>query len=460
MSRVSQQAARYTPLGSNAESCGRCRFYMAPASCGRIVGPVSPRGWCKYYSREMVQTWGGSTLTGAGGPSLDLDFMNGVMPGTGAVFTRASAGWAYGATGVLTSFAANVPRFDYDPVTLQPKGLLLEDTSTNIWLQSADASNPAWNKAASGGPVAPVATANQTVAPDGTSTAASVVYPAVNVASSYSVMYQGLPTTASSYALSVWLKGAVGGERVYVTILSGYGPPGVATLTTQWQRFTYVTPGVVGAGTQYFMIGTDLRDGAQASTPAQTIYAWGAQVEAIGYMTSYIPTTTAAVTRAADALSYPIASVTGFDQTKGSLMLEYILEGAVTPSYNAPAQFVGASSATDFIDVDEQAYPNLASLSVTVGGTVITGAGYGTLPLPLNVVHKGAASWAINAFINGAHDGSAAASTSGPAASLPVIVALTVAGPMHYQAPVSQWARRVRYWPRQLSQAELISVTT
>ena len=51
-------SARYTPLGSNAECCGRCRFYMAPSSCGRIVGPVSPRGWCKYYSREMVQTWG------------------------------------------------------------------------------------------------------------------------------------------------------------------------------------------------------------------------------------------------------------------------------------------------------------------------------------------------------------------------------------------------------------------
>ena len=44
--------------------------------------------------------------------------------------------------------------------------------------------------------------------------------------------------------------------------------------------------------------------------------------------------------------------------------------------------------------------------------------------------------------------------------TLPAIAALTVGGSMGYQQQISQWARRVRYWPRQLSQAELISVTT
>jgi hypothetical protein len=43
---------------------------------------------------------------------------------------------------------------------------------------------------------------------------------------------------------------------------------------------------------------------------------------------------------------------------------------------------------------------------------------------------------------------------------LPVIANLLIAGAVAFQAPVSQWARRTRYWPRQLSQAELISVTT
>jgi hypothetical protein len=85
-------------------------------------------------------------------------------------------------------------------------------------------------------------------------------------------------------------------------------------------------------------------------TPAQTIYAWGGQVET-NFMSSYIPTLSAAVTRAGDVLSYPIASVTGFDATKGTLVHEYILEG--TPvGFSAPAALVGANVNADLIIPD------------------------------------------------------------------------------------------------------------
>ena len=116
-SRVSQQVARYTPLGSNAECCGRCRFYMAPSSCGRIVGPVSPRGWCKYYSREMVQAYGGSIIAFGtqipSGATLDLSFMT---PGTldpRITFTRASTATYTDFNGVTQTAAVNAPRWDY-----------------------------------------------------------------------------------------------------------------------------------------------------------------------------------------------------------------------------------------------------------------------------------------------------------------------------------------------------------
>lgn len=69
-------------------------------------------------------------------PALNLDFRAGAMP-AGLTFTRASTAWAYNSSGVLTSFATNAPRLDHDPVTLQPKGLLIEEARTNLFLNSA-----------------------------------------------------------------------------------------------------------------------------------------------------------------------------------------------------------------------------------------------------------------------------------------------------------------------------------
>lgn len=47
-------------------------------------------------------------------------------------FTRASAATRINAAGVIETVAANVPRIDYDPVTLQRKGLLIEEQRTNL----------------------------------------------------------------------------------------------------------------------------------------------------------------------------------------------------------------------------------------------------------------------------------------------------------------------------------------
>jgi hypothetical protein len=55
-------------------------------------------------------------------------------------FTRASAANYFNSAGVLTSATTNEPRFDYDPVTLVSKGLLVEVARTNLLLNSASLS--------------------------------------------------------------------------------------------------------------------------------------------------------------------------------------------------------------------------------------------------------------------------------------------------------------------------------
>jgi hypothetical protein len=195
-----------------------------------------------------------------------------------------------------------------------------------------------------------------------------------------------------------------------------------------------------------------------------TIRIGAPQFELGAFTTSFIPTTAAAVTRAADACSMPVGA--WFDQTKGSMQIEYTIEG-VSPGYNAPAQFVGASVDTDYIDADEATTVNATATVPTLAGAGIVIAGAGTSnctfpnpPNPGGVVHSGASAWGIGQYMAGAHDGTLADVGYGPSTSLPVITRLTIAGLMHYQTPFNLWARHMRYWPRMLSPTELRSVTT
>jgi len=91
----------------------------------------------------MSVHWGGrgaghvsrlSTAT-TGVPSLALNFLTGTLDSS-ITFTRASTATFIGSNGLIQSAAINEPRFDYDPVTLAPKGLLMEEQRTNLFLNS------------------------------------------------------------------------------------------------------------------------------------------------------------------------------------------------------------------------------------------------------------------------------------------------------------------------------------
>jgi hypothetical protein len=140
ITRSSQAAARYTPAGG-AERCSQCRFYNPQGTCGRIIGPVSPRGWCKYYSREMAQAHRATASDQPGAPpppaaSLDLALLGPSLPG-GLTFTRTSVATYFDVAGTIQTATANTPRFGYDPVTHAPMGLLIEEGRTNLLLNSA-----------------------------------------------------------------------------------------------------------------------------------------------------------------------------------------------------------------------------------------------------------------------------------------------------------------------------------
>jgi hypothetical protein len=412
-------------------------------------------GWCRLFSREMrgLVADASSFNGGGGGPSLGLDFM---VPGVldpRITFTRASTGTYFNSDGVMQTAAINAPRWDYDPSTLALRGLLLEDARTNLALQSGNAA--VW-QTASGTVVVPAMTANQIAAPDGTVTAARAVYPAVSGASVFSFLFLQFTATAAPYTLSVWLRGSVGGEQTYIYITNGTTTNVRlrCTLTTAWQRFT-VTSGNLTAATWYGEVGTDLRDGGQTATPAQTIYIWGAQLEAGAFSTSYVPTTSAAVTRASDSCAISAANMAGwFVSPGGSWMAEFIyfnpapVNARIIDQQGAPT---GGGITPIFVASSQFAAQYDGNAAVTSGNVLAN-----------NTVSKAATTWTPSTGKVCANGGGVAsgAMTSGYSSLVPTGVFLLIGANAGNTDNAPGYIRAVRYWSRVLTDAEMQTVTT
>jgi hypothetical protein len=166
---------------------------------------------------------------------------------------------------------------------------LVEDCPWNLLTYSEDFTNAAWLQGSGGGASNPTITANTTTAPNGTTTADTIVFPSVS-GSQFSLIYR-IPSVVGSYTTSVYLKGASGGEIIWMC----WTADGVnylrkqLTLTTNWERydFTANVPNT-SAGIEF---GIDLRDSQQSARPSQTVYFWGAQLNIGSTAKPYFPTT-------------------------------------------------------------------------------------------------------------------------------------------------------------------------
>jgi hypothetical protein len=195
-----------------------------------------------------------------------------------------------------TETRLNIPRLDYSNGTCP--SLLVEPQRTNNLLYSSSFDNAAWDKQGA------TVTANDTTAPDGTMTADKVVFSGAN-----KTIRQALNMAGATITASVYIKGTAGQT---IGIDDIFATQQVVTLTGEWQRvqFTAASPNGYGLGISTF-----------GGVTATTIYLWGAQLEAGSYATSYIPTTSASVTRNADVISKTgISSLIG--QTEGTLFFE------------------------------------------------------------------------------------------------------------------------------------------
>jgi hypothetical protein len=249
-------------------------------------------------------------------PALALNFLSGSLDPL-ITFTRAGAtATRVNASGLVETVAADTPRFDYTPVTLAARGLLVEGQTNNICTYSQDFTNggvTGW------GAINLTPSANTTVSPDGTQNADSLFETAANAQHRLDKV---LVNAAGDYTFSCFIKSAgsryasirISGVGAYIDLNNGavvnVGATtfGAVNYGNGWYRLYVGVAGVLANTT--IRINNNGASGGIAATyvgnPANAMVCWGAQFEPGLVLSSYIPTTTALVTRNAD-----VATITG-----------------------------------------------------------------------------------------------------------------------------------------------------
>lgn len=303
-------------------------------------------------------------------------------------FTRASTRYVPNASGVLLPLASGA---FYTP---GQKGLYVEGARTNLLLRSQELDNASWSKSNC------TVTADQAVAPDGTTTA-DKVESAAGAAGGCQI-YQSWTSTATTFVYSIYVKQGSGASDANIfgvrnqtaatnlivgtldfsagifTHSVGSGTV-VTTLANGWYRLAFpIASGVTVTDVMRCYGGFS----GAAETPGEFNYAWGAQIEAgVTFPSSYIPTTTASATRAADVAL--IGSITGINYPL-TLFAEF--ERVVDTGGNEFLLHVDSASERAALRVNSS--DQLSSITVAGGvqqsGEAVTGA------LALATTYRGA----------------------------------------------------------------------
>ena len=217
-----------------------------------------------------------------------------------------------GSDGFIQPATTNVPRFDHDPLSRQSLGLLSEVERTNLLLWSQDYNQTAWSKNSSvivaTGIASPVLGVNyQKIESTAVNSVVGITGSSVSAASEpRSVSFFAKPLDNISQILLV-VQGP--DARVIVDLVDGSFVTNAAgtgaVASKEGDRFKVSFPALVSA-TNVRFFAKNANDSNVTSTfttiaIGEGFLLTGVQMESASTPSTYIPTTTAAVTRTADS---------------------------------------------------------------------------------------------------------------------------------------------------------------
>jgi len=258
---------------------------------------------------------------------------NGAAPA--GSFARASAATCRDAAGLLVTRAAGWLRLDHDPASLARRGWLLEEARTNLLWPSNDFST-GWSRtrcAASPGATAPDGAASGRLTADGSGAFVNAARSVTVAGSTQYVLSAYLRAgTLTQAALRFQVGASAFRGRLFdlssgalLGSTDGTAPDdsGIEAAGNGWWRcwVKVTTEAAFTAGLALLYLATG---GSIGGTPAAGSHldAFGAQLEAGAFLTSYIPTTSAAVTRQADVWTVPTSAIAGFNAAEGTIAIE------------------------------------------------------------------------------------------------------------------------------------------
>lgn len=342
---------------------------------------------------------------------------------SGATATRVNS------AGLIESVAADTPRFDHDPVTLEAKGLLIEESRTNLCLYSDDFTNAAWTKTN-------CTAAMTATGPDGVANSASTLTATAGNATAL----QAITSASAARVTSCWVKRRTGSGAIEMTQDNG-GAWNAVTVTAAWTRVE------IAAATL-----TNPNVGLRIVTSGDAVDVALFQHEVGSFVTSAIPTTTATVTRNADN-----ASITGTDfsdwysATEGTIYVELETNGAVDNAY--------------ILSISDGSLDNVIGLRHISSGPSLDAFSFAGASLTVDMVGQGfsygastklALAFATNDFALAV---AGQATETDASATVPTVNQLQIGGGPTFGSFTGH-IKALRFYPSRLSNAELQEITS
>lgn len=413
-------------------------------------------------------------------PKLALDFTTASLDPR-VTFTRAlNTATRVNSSGVIEGVNADIPRFDFDPVTLACRGLLVEEARTNLMLYSS-----AYNTGVANmwGPSNITFTTGQ-LAPDGTNTAlqcrqdnntsaviASGIANEPTITSGATVTY----TQYFKYTNARWLllqlsppSGSASASRLrgwfdlqngVAGSVSNVSPATGCTISIEPAPKGYYRCTITGALNDSLTKARPLwiavnGDGSVTRAPTNSSYiAYGSQWENATFPTSYIPTEATALTRNAD-----VATMTGtnfsdwFNASEGAAVFQFSRPNMPATGAAVIGSFNNGAS-TNRLQFNLDATPARGGeFFIVSGGSTQADLRDDTI-LVADTTYRLAGSYKLNnfrAYRNGA------VFTPDTSGSVPVGCDTLTIGRNHASgAFFNGYIEKVSYWPFQITNPEL-----